>query len=133
MRLLSICAALALALPGTAALAQSRPANPCSKGELTTIRVSQIKPGGSMKGFMQAVREHRAWYASHRIRHKLVVGPVMTSKGGTLKPTDEVMTLSSGTYAPRSMRDKGWAAFVAQYQANSTIKSESLVCMQTGR
>jgi len=34
-------------------------------GRRATVRISEITPNGTAKGFMQAVAAHRAWVVSH--------------------------------------------------------------------
>jgi len=107
-----------------------RPAATCTAGTLTRIRVSKIKPGGSMAGFRDAVAAHTHWYQSHGYRIDQRVAPVMTSGKGRMEISrDEVMTLATSTDVPREKRDAGWTAFVAKYKANSTIERETIVCL----
>lgn len=107
-----------------------RPAATCAQGELTRIRVSKIKPGGSMAGFRDAVAAHTRWYQAHGYRIDQRIAPVMTSGKGAMQVSpDEVMTLATSADVPRDKRDAGWTAFVAKYQANSTIERETVVCM----
>src|SRR5690348_12769827 len=63
MRSIILAAAAALIVPPAAAA--PNPAAACSQGELTRIRVSKIKPGGTLAGFRQAVAAHGAWYKAH--------------------------------------------------------------------
>ena len=140
--ILSAGAALALASGATAQTRHAtyrqsssrpesdRPAATCTKGELTRIRVSKIKPGGSMAGFRDAVAAHTRWYQSHGYRIDQRIAPVMiTGKGRMQVSPDEVMTLATSADVPRDKRDAGWTAFVAKYQANSAIERETVVCM----
>jgi hypothetical protein len=107
-----------------------RPAATCASGELTRIRVSKIKSGGSMAGFRDAVAAHTRWYQSHGYRIEQRIAPVMTSGKGSMQVSpDEVMTLATSADVPREKRDAGWAAFVAKYKANSTIERETIVCL----
>ena len=107
-----------------------RPAATCAYGALTRIRVSKIKPGGSMAGFRDAVAAHTRWYRAHGYRIDQRIAQVMTSGKGQMQVSpDEVMTLATSADVPRDKRDAGWTAFVAKYQANSTIEREMVVCM----
>lgn len=86
-----IVATLMLALT---ACAQSLPA---CEGDYTVVRVSQIKAGGSMQGFLAAVAAHQAWYRSHGFTgNRIVVARVITGNPvtGTAQYSDqEVVTL----------------------------------------
>ena len=59
MRWIIVAAAAALVVP-TVAAAQPKPAAGCSQGDLTRIRLSKIKPGGSLAGFRDAVAAPQA-------------------------------------------------------------------------
>lgn len=129
MRSIILAAAAALVLPG-AVVAQPRPAAACSQGELTRIRLSKIKPGGSMAGFRDAVAAHTRWYRSHGFRIDQRIAAVMVSAKGKTQPSpDEVMTLATSDDVPREKHDAAWTAFVAKYRANSDIERETIVCM----
>lgn len=131
MRKIVLAAIAATLLPG-AVSAQSSTQSACPSGELTRIRLSKIKPAGSMAGFNRAVAAHTAWYKSHGFKLTQRVAPVLVTANGKQQVSrDEVMTLSAGDNVPRDKRDAGWDAFVAQYRANSTVEKETIVCMPT--
>jgi hypothetical protein len=113
----------------------SRPAytgGACAQGELTRIRLSKIKPGGSMAGFRDAVAAHTRWYQSHGFRIQQRIAPVLKSADGKMQASpDEVMTFATSTDVPREKHDAGWDAFVARYRANSVVEKETIVCMPT--
>jgi len=134
MRWIILSTATALAFASGAAAQPRQAANhggaTCAQGELTRIRVSKIKAGGSMAGFRDAVSAHTRWYQSHGYRIDQRIAPVMTSDKGAMRVSpDEVMTLATSADVPREKRDAGWAAFVAKYKANSTIERETVVCL----
>jgi hypothetical protein len=129
MRRIIIAAAAALVVPSMAT-AQPKPATGCPQGELTRIRVSKIKPNGSMAGFRDAVAAHTRWYKAHGYRIEQRIAPVVTfARGRTGSAPQEVMTLATSDDVPREKHDAAWNAFVAKYRANSDIERETIVCM----
>lgn len=131
MRTFIFAAVTALVMPAALA-AQSAPAaaDACPNGEVARMRVSKIKPEGSMAGFMEAAAEHAVWYRSHGFRIEQTVAPVLTYPGGVpTVSTDEVMTLATGDDVPRDRRDPAWNAYVAKYRANSDLLIKKVVCM----
>lgn len=133
MRWIILAAAAAIAMPNVAA-AQPKPVRlMCSQGELTRIRLSKIKPGGSIAGFRDAVAAHTRWYKAHGYRIQQRIAPVVSfgnAKRGTSEA--EVMTFATSDDVPREKRDAAWNAFVAKYRANSDIERETIVCMPAG-
>ena len=130
--ILPAAAALALASGATAQPRASgvRPDNACAQGELTRIRVSKIKAGGSMAGFRDAVAAHTRWYQSHGFRiEQRVLAVLVSAKGRMQASPDEVMTLATSADVPSEKHDAGWDAFVAKYRANSVVEKETIVCM----
>jgi len=102
----------------------------CAQGELSRIRVSKIKPGGTMAGFREAVAAHTRWYQSHGYRINQRIAPVIVSANGKMQLSpDEVLTLATSADVPRDKHDAGWDAFVAKYRANSTIERETIACL----
>jgi hypothetical protein len=129
MRRIVLAAAAAIAVPALAA-PQPKPAAACAQGELTRIRLSKIKPGGSMAGFRDAVAAHTRWYKTHGYRIEQRIAPVLVSIKGRLQASpNEVMTFATSADVPREKRDAAWAAFVAKYRANSIVEKETIVCM----
>ena len=133
MRWFMLAAAAAIVLPNAAG-AQQRSANTtCAQGELTRIRLSKIKPGGSMAGFRDAVAAHTRWYQAHGYRIEQRIAPVLVSAKGKMSASpDEVMTFSTSDSVTREKHDAGWDAFVAKYRANSEIEKETIVCLPKG-
>jgi hypothetical protein len=62
---------IAVVLYASAASAQTAP--PACFGDMTTIRLSQIKPGGTLQGFLKAVEAHKAWYRANGITDNDIV------------------------------------------------------------
>ena len=109
---------------------------PLCDGQLVTLRVSKLKPGGSLAGLNDAVRDNAAWYQAKGLTgDKFAAARIVESgkSGPQLSPT-EVATLHvlGGQTPPEHKNDAGWAAFVAKYQANSTIVDEMRLCLPKG-
>ncbi len=123
-------------LPLALLTAVAASAAPACDGQLVTLRVSKLKPGGTAAGFAEAVKANADWYkAKGLISDRFVTASVMSYAGGTAKPSsDEFVTMHivGGTKAPEHKNDAGWGAFVAKYQANSTIASETRMCLPKG-
>src|ERR1700722_14113061 len=50
---------------------------PCD-GRQATVRISEITPNGTVKGFMDAVAAHKAWVLSHGLsKDEIVTVPVI--------------------------------------------------------
>jgi hypothetical protein len=129
MRWIVLAAVAAMGLPAVAAAQPKAPAT-CSQGELTRIRLSKIKPGGSIAGFRDAVAAHTRWYRDHGYRMEQRIAPVvLPSKGKQGASSTEVMTFATSDDVPREKRDAAWNAFVAKYRTNSQIEKETIVCM----
>ena len=104
-------------------------------GEIATVRVSEIKAGGSMEGFMKAMDAHLAWYRSHGVTDNQIYGaPVIVrdEKTKERKYSDkEMMTFHvnppSGDRDPK--KDDAYEAFVKMYRDNSDIKFTYSVCL----
>ncbi len=129
IRLVGVALLLGLAAPAFAA-----PGAPACDGQLVGMRVSKLKPGGSMAGFADAVRDNGKWYASHGFKNDRVsTVPVYELADGTYKPSvTKAMSIHvyGGSEAPKP--DAAWEAFVAKYKANSTIESEVKLCLPKG-
>ena len=117
---------------GSEALAAG--AAPACNGDLVGMRVSSLKPGGSMAGFADAVRDNAKWYASHGLKDdRFAMAPVFESTDKTYKPSvTKAMTIHVYGSAEAPKKDAAWEAFVAKYQANSKIDSEVKVCLPKG-
>ncbi|MBV8972201.1 MAG: hypothetical protein JO290_07905 [Sphingomonadaceae bacterium] len=121
--------AVVLAAGATAAQAQG----PCGDDRLMTIRVSKLTAAGTPAGFLDAVKDHKAWYAAHGFKDdQFVTAPALAPDKGGLKPSaSEYVTFHLyGDAAPK--HDAAWDAYVAKYRANSTIESEVRVCLPKG-
>ena len=109
-------------------------ANAACSGDLVSMRVSKLKPGGSMAGFAEAARDNAAWYASHGLKtEKFITAPVYEQSDGEPKPSvTKVMTIHVYGSATIPKHDAAWDAFVAKYKANSSIDSETRACLPKG-
>jgi len=129
--LLALAAAPAMAADPAPAAAPA-----CAPGHMGIIRTSQIKPSGSFAGFGKAVADHAKWYTDHGYTgDKFSWGRVWTYDQAKKMPValpDKAMTFHfNDTNVPDSAKsDAGWAAFVAEYSANSTIVSTTFVCTE---
>jgi hypothetical protein len=123
-----------LALQTVPTFAQN--ALPKCEGNIAIVRVSEIKPGGTMKGFDEAVAAHLAWYRANGIKdNEIVTSPVIVKdeKTGEMKYSDKEV-LSYHINPPDAKRtpkrnDDAWKAYVKMYRDNSDIKFEYLTCM----
>jgi len=121
-------AALLLASAGAAAAA------PMCDGQMLTMRVSKLKPGGSLAGFNEAFKGNAAWYKAKGLSDQFSTAPLMLPSDGDMKPSvDQIVTFHiTGQKAPEHKGDAGWDAFVTKYKANSTIASETRTCLPKG-
>ncbi|MDT7933489.1 MAG: hypothetical protein RQ833_02640 [Sphingomonadaceae bacterium] len=122
----------ALAFAGAATSAQAE--NACPSGNVAVVRISSIKPTGSMAGFREAATEHAKWYKSHGYKDEFTIAPLLIYDQATnsLKAVpNKVMTIHArSSQVPSDKQDAGWAAYVAKYQANSEIETTTLVCLE---
>jgi hypothetical protein len=109
---------------------------PACDGEIAVVRVSQIKPGGSVDGFVQAVAAHLAWYRSHGFtENRIFASRVLESdaSGQTRYSEKTVLTYHfnpPGMGNPPGRGDAAWNAYVQLYRDNSEIRSEYVTCMR---
>ena len=76
--------AAAVLLSATAAAAQG----PCGADQLVAVRISKLSAGGTPAGFLDAVKDHKAWYASHGFKDdQFVTAPVLVAEKGGAKPS----------------------------------------------
>jgi hypothetical protein len=127
LKLLIAAALLASASAATAAA-------PSCNGQFVGMRVSKLKPGGSMAGFAEAAKANQAWYAAKGFKDdKITVAPVYESTGGVDKPSvTKVATFHVYGTTPGWKRDAAWTAFVAKYNEQSSIESDVKLCLPKG-
>ncbi|GGE93876.1 hypothetical protein [Sphingomonas prati] len=106
---------------------------PCA-GHYATIRYSEIKPG-MMSVFQQAVRDHNAFWAAHRVPTWVKAVQVIEWDPATGQPrySDKAM-LTITSYADpeaqsRAPHDASYEKFVGKYQQSSTVRSTERVCL----
>lgn len=132
---------LALALLGAMALpaAAATPQDLCKDGELVTLRISKLKPGGSVAGIEDAIKDHTAWYRNNGVTdNKQVLGRVIAEnpadKSASVSET-EVVTLHINPPDSQALANRGdaaWKAFVDKYRKNSEIVTEKEFCLPKG-
>jgi len=125
---------LGLALAAGASHAQQATQSPCD-GDVTVVRVSEIKPGGTMNGLLAAAAAHEKWYRDRGVAdNEIVVSRVMVrdTVSKTVKYSDS-QALTYHIRPPGAGRvtpgDEAWNAYVKQYQQHSEIKAEYVTCM----
>ena len=126
---------IAAVLYASAASAQTAP--PACFGDMTTVRLSQIKPGGSVQGFLKAVEAHKAWYRANGVTDNDIVAArvlVRDEKTGLPIKYSDTEVMSFHLRPPAASRtpnrnDAGWEAFVKQYREHSDLKSEDWTCI----
>lgn len=111
-------------------------APPACDGNIAVIRVSEIKPGGTINGFMAAVAAHKAWYRANGITDNDIYATrilVPDEKTKAPKYSDkQIMTFHINPPGPARTPKRGdaaWNAYVKMYQDNSEIKTEVMTCM----
>ncbi len=102
------------------------------KGQLQTLRISKIKKGGTMAGFLEAVAAHNAWYKAHGVNSEVeVVGREIRRDPETdayAVAEDEVVTIHISPPSEPTGKDEAWTAFVQKYRDNSKIVTSRTLC-----
>lgn len=128
-KLLSVIAFLACS-----ALLNAQTAPLACDGRRATVRISEITPGGSVKGFMEAVAAHRAWLFSHGLtKDEVTTVPVIDRDEKTHTRSYSNKQFWSihihGSNEPEPKHDEAYDAFVKMYRDNSDIKSAYDICL----
>jgi hypothetical protein len=124
--------ALAVAAVAQPALAQNLCPNDTSPA---VIRLSKLKPGGTMDGVRKAVADHAAWYKSHgyaadRIFLAPAIVPVADKPGSFELAPDQYYTVHlKAVNVTKDKQDAAWAAYVAEYNQNSEIVHTDVLCV----
>jgi hypothetical protein len=137
MRRMRSLFSLTIAALMCAAPVSGQTAGPACFGDMATIRLSQIKPGGSLQGFLKAVEAHKAWYRANGVTDNDIVAArvlVRDEKTGLPVKYSETEIMSFHLRPPGTSRipnknDAAWEAFVKQYRDNSDLKSEYSACI----
>lgn len=112
---------------------------------VATWRDNELVEGGSREGFLEAVRDHRAWlvnkgYEKVRIRTWSAFEP-MAGDASNQGPSNQLVGFGSEVVYPsfdyaseiwskrESDRDEDYEAFVAKYRANTVIKTTRMLCL----
>ena len=108
-------------------------AAPVCDGRMATVRVSEIKQGGTMEGFLAAVAAHKAWYLGKGSADEIFASRVVVRDEKThaqMYSDKQFMTfhIRAGN-GPGPKHDGGYDAFVKLYREHSDIKSEYNICM----
>ena len=135
MNVLSKCLLIA-AMTVPAAFAQSAPGMPACDGRLAIVRVSTIKPEGSMDKFMAAVAAQKDWYKSHSLGDMIFASKIVSRDAdGKFTGYSTTEAISYHFYAANTSamppHDAGWDAFVKMFADTSTIKDTYLTCVPT--
>jgi hypothetical protein len=104
------------------------------EGRSATVRVSEITPNGTAKGFMEAVAAHRAWVLSHGLKKdEIITVPVIVRDEKTHERSYSGKQFWSihihGSNEPGPKHDEAYDAFVKLYRDNSDIKSAYDICL----
>ncbi|MCA3696954.1 DUF4440 domain-containing protein [Aquidulcibacter sp.] len=124
----------ALAASG-AAMAQTAPTADalCAKGEIVTVRFNELTPNGTFDGFSAAAVANQKYYRDKGItRNVQLVGRVMVRDAATGTWSFSTKDVSTAHVSPpgrgQDVNDPAWKAFVAQYDANSKVTAQRMVC-----
>ena len=131
MRTLLIAIALSTAVHPSA-FGQTQPL--ACEGRIATVRVSEIKPEGSVSGFLAAVAAHKAWYVSHGVTNDEILAMPVINRDATTRAQSysdkQFMSFHiHGSRQPGPKHDDAYEAFVKLYRDNSDIKSEYNICL----
>ncbi len=122
-----------LLLASVSAFAQS--SAPACDGEVAVVRVSAVKPGGTMEGLLAAVAAQKEWYKANGAPDEIFVARVIEGdrKTGARKYSETVaLTYHIRPQTPVQLPNRGdaaWNAFSKLFQENSEIKNEYTTCM----
>jgi hypothetical protein len=103
-------------------------------GRRATVRISEITPGGTVKGFMDAVAAHQAWVFSHGLaKDEITTVPVIVrdeKTGARSYSTSQFLSIHiHGSNDPGPKHDEAYDAFVKMYRDHSDIKSAFGICL----
>ena len=125
---------LAVTLFGLWTLASAQTAPMACDGHMATVRLSEIKAGGNVDGFMKAVAAHKAWFESHGVKGDQIFSARVIVRDEKTKARvysdKQFMTFHiHGSTAPTPPHDAAYDAFVKLYNENSEIKESHDICM----
>ena len=119
-----VCAFVSLMF-ASSAVAQA-PMSACP-GKQNIVRISEIKPG-MMSKFEEAVAAQAAWYKKVGSTDEIRLLQVVDTKAHTLSTTEALTEHISSEKSPA--HDAGFDAFVALFNASSTIKTTYVTCVK---
>jgi hypothetical protein len=126
---------IAATLMSAPVLAQQATGPACPDGERQmVIVISKLTPTGTRAGYESAVKKHQAWNASKGLGDLIFARPVV-EEGGKVSDTEFLSLWTKdpkASAAPAGPPDPLLLAFLAEYKANSEIKTEVAVCMPAG-
>ena len=131
---LAALAVVLLAAEGPA-FAQKSPADFCTSGEITVLRLSTLTEGGSRAGYDKAVSDQLAWYRGHGFKtNRLVTAPVIAQDAKTKEwavSQTEILSLHINPPPIDAVKaDEAFKAFVAEFRQNSVVAQERTVCLR---
>jgi hypothetical protein len=103
-------------------------------GRRATVRISEITPSGSVKGFMDAVAAHKAWVFSHGMtKDEIITVPMIVRDDKTRARSYSDGQFWSihihGSNEPDPKHDEAYDSFVKMYRDNSDIKAAYDICL----
>jgi hypothetical protein len=123
-----------LAVAGTSvAQTAATPEALCPSGDLITVRFSELTPNGTVAGFTEAASQNQKYYRDRNIKGNYqLVGQVLVRDPATNTWSVSPKEVSTAHVNPQlrggNSEDPDWKAFVAQYNANSKIVTQKMVC-----
>jgi hypothetical protein len=104
------------------------------EGRRATVRISELTPNGTVKGFMDAVAAHKAWVFSHGLtKDEIIAVPVIVRDEKTHAQSYSDKQFWSihihGSSGPGPKHDEAYDAFVKMYRDHSDIKSAYDICL----
>ncbi|MFX8593517.1 hypothetical protein ABTM36_20465, partial [Acinetobacter baumannii] len=78
---------------------------PECNGSRAIIRISEIKPGGTMDGLLAAVAAQKAWYRSHGVTDNEIFAARIQERGEPGFSDKQVMTYHVNPPSPGPTRD----------------------------
>ena len=109
-------------------------APPCD-GDIAVLRLIEIKPKGTMAGYLTAVAKNLAWFRAHGYKQDdLAVAKVMVEDRATHQLTyaqDRVFSIHMRPpfMGGRGGHDSAWDEFHDLYQTHSNILTEYNLCI----
>jgi hypothetical protein len=119
--------------PGEA-LRAAQTAKPCPAGQVfAMVRISTVKPTGSIEGYKEAVRDQLKWYRDHGyMTAEVTAYPVVETpdqgKSWAVSKTHILSIHKNRPVAPQQKQDPSWDAVTAKLVANVDITSDTYFC-----